>query len=134
MVLKKDNKWHFWPSILIAALLTISICSLAQPNNIGIPPIRNFNNKDYRAGTQNWQITHDQKGLIYAANNEGLLEFDGNHWRTFPIANGTGLRSVEVAADGKIHYRVVDEYQSWEDGLFSVSPESSEKPFTFGDG
>ncbi|MEZ4935345.1 MAG: hypothetical protein R2788_24825 [Saprospiraceae bacterium] len=87
-------------------LWLLSLCPLllsAQPINIGIPPIQNFTNKEYQAGTQNWQITQDKRGVIYVANNEGLLEFDGNHWRSYPIANGTNVRSVELAEDGKIY-------------------------------
>lgn len=85
------------------AISLFPILLFGQPINIGIPPLRNFNNKEYQGGTQNWQITQDKRGVIYVANNEGLLEFDGNHWRSYPIANGTNVRSVELADDGKIY-------------------------------
>ena len=75
----------------------------SQSNNIGSPPLKNYTKKDYRAGTQNWQIAQDQRGIVYAANNHGLLEFNGNHWRLYPLKNGTNLRSFKVAEDGKIY-------------------------------
>jgi len=54
------------------------------------------------------------------------LSLDTVTWDVYQIR-------AQVGDDGRIHYRVVDEYESWEHGLFSVSPESSEKPFTFGE-
>ena len=35
--------------------------------------------------------------------------------------------------DGQIQYRVVDEYNSWDNGLFILNPESTTEPFTFGE-
>lgn len=54
------------------------------------------------------------------------LSLDSVTWDVYQVR-------AQASADGRIHYRVVDEYESWEQGLFSVSPESSEKPFTFGE-
>ncbi len=106
-IMKKtiSSKRNFTRILLCVAVFAASPLnteSIAQNFNIGIPPVRNFINKEYRAGTQNWQITEDERGVIYTANNDGLLVYDGNHWRVYPIANGTSLRSVEIAPDGKI--------------------------------
>ncbi len=75
----------------------------AQNLNLGTPPIRNFSKKAYHAGTQNWDIAHDRQGVMYFANNNGLLEFDGTHWRLHPLGNGTITRSVQMGADGRIY-------------------------------
>jgi len=47
----------------------------------GIPGIVNFNRQNYKAGTQNWKITQADNGLIYSANNDGVIEYDGTSWR-----------------------------------------------------
>jgi len=67
---------------------------LAQSTNLGIPPVWNFSKKNYLAGTQNWDATQDQNGVMYWANNEGLLQYDGTNWHCFPVSNRTVVRSV----------------------------------------
>lgn len=74
-----------------------------QNVNIGIPPVRNFPKKAYTAGTQNWEAAQDSRGVLYFANNEGLLQYDGNNWHCFPVSNQTVLRSVAVHRDGRIY-------------------------------
>lgn len=46
----------------------------------------------YGGGTQNWTITRDNNGWIYAANNSGLLQFDGYSWHLF--SNGMIIRTA----------------------------------------
>jgi len=40
--------------------------------------------KPTSAGLQKWDIKQVKNGVIYFANNEGLLTFDGNYWN-FPV-------------------------------------------------
>ena len=47
---------------------------------------------EYGGGTQNWTITRDNNGWIYAANNSGLLQFDGYSWHLF--SNGMIIRTA----------------------------------------
>jgi DNA-binding CsgD family transcriptional regulator len=65
-------------------------------NTIGLPEITNYNKKIYGAGTQSWEIQQDRDGIIYFANNEGLLTFDGNFWKLFPLPNKTIVRSLKI--------------------------------------
>jgi ligand-binding sensor domain-containing protein/DNA-binding CsgD family transcriptional regulator len=71
--------------------------------NIGTPVIKNFNKREYNAGSQNWEIIQGLNGKMYFANNSGLLEFDGVHWNLYPIANSSILRSIFQTEDGKIY-------------------------------
>ena len=41
--------------------------ALSEIKDIGTPFIRNFSKLEYRAGTQNWDIAQDQKGLMVHA-------------------------------------------------------------------
>jgi DNA-binding CsgD family transcriptional regulator len=61
-----------------------------------LPPLQNYSPDLYNAGSQNWDISQNSSGVIYAANNEGLLSYDGNHWRLYPSPNKSILRSVHV--------------------------------------
>lgn len=61
-----------------------------------LPPIQTYTPELYKAGSQNWNISQNDSGVIYVANNEGLLSFDGAHWRLYPSPNASILRSVYV--------------------------------------
>jgi len=68
----------------------------SQIKNIGVPFIRNYPKREYKAGTQNWGIAQDQKGFMYFANNEGLLVFDGVTWHLSKMPNSSLTRSVYI--------------------------------------
>lgn len=40
--------------------------------------------------------------MIYVGNGDGILEFDGAHWRLIQVANGTEVRSLAVDGAGRI--------------------------------
>lgn len=63
---------------------------------VGIPFVESYAKEDYGYGTQNWDIGQAANGLMYFANNEGLLEFDGFSWQLFPLPNKTILRSIHL--------------------------------------
>ncbi|MBW8327534.1 MAG: LuxR C-terminal-related transcriptional regulator [Prolixibacteraceae bacterium] len=71
--------------------------------NIGVPYIHNYPRKEYKGGTQNWAITQDQRGFMYFANNNGLLQFDGVTWQTHLMPNLSIVRSVYLARNGGIY-------------------------------
>jgi len=89
-------------------LLFLPLCIKAQ-NTIGLPEIINYSKNQYNAGAQNWDIRQDKQGVIYLANNEGLLTFDGKTWQLYPLPNKTIVRSVLVGEDGKIYVGGQDE-------------------------
>ena len=78
-------------------------------NTIGLPEVINYSKQNYNAGLQNWDIRQDKNGLIYVANNEGLLSFDGMYWNIYPLPNKTIVRSVEIGLDNRIYVGGQDE-------------------------
>ncbi len=78
-------------------------------NTIGLPEVINYSKQAYGAGLQNWDIRQDKNGIIYVANNEGLLSFDGRNWNLYPLPNKTIVRSVEIGSDGRIYVGGQDE-------------------------
>ena len=78
-------------------------------NTIGFPDILNYSKLTYKAGLQNWDVQQDKNGIIYFANNEGLLCFDGKYWSNYPLPNKTNVRSVAIADDGRIYVGGQDE-------------------------
>lgn len=81
----------------------------AGQNTLGLPEVVNYIKSSYNAGLQNWDISQDKNGIIYFANNEGLLSFDGNYWTLFPLPNKTIVRSVETGTDNRIYVGGQDE-------------------------
>lgn len=89
---------------LLVLFFTISHTGniISQPSNQGLPFITHFTKAQYGAGTQNWDIIQDDKGIIYIANNDGLLAYNGKDWHVTPLPNKTILRSITNDAKGNI--------------------------------
>ena len=102
--------------LILGLVTTIGIQIQAQTSHFGLPGIRNYSRSDYNAGTQNWSVAQAENGMIYFANNNGLVEFDGAHWRLYPT--DAVIRSLCVD-QGKIFTGAFNEfgyYQSDESG------------------
>src|SRR5512135_2457068 len=85
--------------------LTFAACFLitsiqGHSQEPGMPIIRNFPAREYRASQQNWAIVQDFRGILYVANYDGLLEYDGVTWRLNKL---TGVRSLAVDAAGRVY-------------------------------
>ena len=78
-------------------------------NTIGLPDVVNYPKKSYGGGLQNWDISQDSSGVIYIANNEGLLSFDGRYWNIHPLPNRTIARSVLAGRGQKVFVGGQDE-------------------------
>jgi len=98
-------------------LLIVLPSSLYAQNTIGLPDIVNYSKHAYGGGLQNWDIQQDKNGIVYVANNEGLLSYDGNTWNLYPLPNKTIVRSVEIDADGKIYVGGQDELGYFSPGI-----------------
>jgi len=72
-----------------------------------LPPVQSFYPETYNAGDQNWAITQDDSKRIYAANNKGLLSYNGSKWELNPTPNQSIMRSVLAVGDRIYsgHYR-----------------------------
>ena len=58
------------------------------------PPLVNFAPQTYKAHQQNWAIDQSADNIIYAANSDGLLEYDGASWKLYPLPDRQIIRSV----------------------------------------
>src|SRR5688572_16525961 len=84
--------------ILFASVLLPGIATFCQSTSL-FPEIVNFTKKTYEAGNQNRAIDQDKRGILYVANDDGLLVFDGAYWKTYPLPNKSVVRSVAVSRD-----------------------------------
>ncbi len=74
------------------------------------PMVRNFTREIYKSGSQNWEIAQSESNSMYFANNSGLLEYDGKNWITYPIKNGTNVRSVLFTKDNRYYASTFNEF------------------------
>lgn len=82
-------------------LILILIFLIQLPSYGGViweRKINNFSRIQYQASAQNWMVECSESGLIYVANSDGLLEFDGKEWSLYQN-QGRMVRSVKVQKD-----------------------------------
>ena len=83
---------NFFPTLALCCFLFVGI---PLPGNAQeTPPLVNYTPNAYKAHPQNWAIDQSSDRLIYAANSNGLLEFDGASWRLYPFPDGQIVRTV----------------------------------------
>lgn len=104
---------------IIFLFLQFPFVLLAQ-NTIGLPDVINYPKQAYGAGLQSWDIRQDKRGILYFANNEGLLSYDGKYWNLNPLPNKTIVRSLAIGSEGRVYAGGQDEL-----GYFSPNPNGS---------
>lgn len=67
-----------------------------------VPISRHFETDEYKGGIQSWSFDQDSTGILYVANNEGLLEFDGSTWTKYIVPACTKVRAVLVDKQNRI--------------------------------
>ncbi len=104
-----------------AAILTFACTALAtigqaqEIQRIGSPLVQQYTKSDYKAGNQNWAVATGENGIMYVANADGLLVFDGQYWTLHPLPNKSTVRSVAVDGAGRIYTGGLGEFGYWED-------------------
>ncbi len=96
---------RIWRLVVLSASLTVGgVCQTSLPGSdeSGPPLIRNFTPKSYHASPQNWAVVQDGRGVVYVANTDCVLEYDGVSWRRIPIGNNLVTRSLAVDRAGRV--------------------------------
>ena len=99
--------------LILWMLTTINITLKAQSPHFGLPGIRNFSRSQYSGGIQNWSFTETDNGLLYFANNNGLLEYNGSEWTLYKSVNAVNR---SVCADGnRVYVGAYNEFGFYEE-------------------
>lgn len=93
----------------ILLLILIFPVKAIWAQNTGRIPVTNFHHREYNGHAQSWAITQDNRGLIYIANNVGVIEYDGSEWRHISI-NGSLARCLDADKNGRIWVGGQDEF------------------------
>lgn len=93
-------------------LLTLILCTfccflLCNPvaglaYNDGATFVKNFSEKNYNAHAQNHGITQDTKGIMFFANNDCILTFDGIQWEGIYMPDIAHVIAVAVNQNGVV--------------------------------
>lgn len=62
-----------------------------------------YTNCHPEAGMQNWSAVEDNRGVMYFGNTEGILEYDGENWNIYKVANNTPVRCVGKDESGTVY-------------------------------
>lgn len=110
--LGRKNKTYLIP-LLFLSVFTVPV-SVGQE----LPPITNYQSSVYKAHSQNWDIGQNVQNILYSANSEGLLEYDGANWRLYSFPNGQIVRSILCdttnEATSKIYVGGFGEFGYWQ--------------------
>ena len=86
-------------SLLLLFQITLQVFSVHAKDIPFVPPVFNYNTSNYNAGNQNWAIAQDKNEIMYFANNQGLLSFDGVNWILHTLPNKQGVKSIFIDND-----------------------------------
>lgn len=105
-------RYHILILLFLSYLLLSATLKAAVPI-YGIPEVDYFSRADYKGATQNWSISQAENGLLYAANNDGILEYDGSEWLLLPKTTNVIHRSV-LAYQNRIYMGAYNEFGYYE--------------------
>jgi len=80
--------------VIVVVFALFNLLNLHGQNMTTVPIVKNYPKSLYNGGTQTWDICEADNGLIFFANNDGLLLFDGKQFNKFPLPQNTILRSI----------------------------------------
>ncbi len=86
----------------------------ARTKQLLMPFVKNFSKLEYHGANQNWDVCQGVNGVMYFANSDGLLEYDGASWKLYPLPAEQIVRSVAVDTAGRVYVGAHEEFGYWE--------------------
>src|SRR3546814_7530038 len=107
-------------TVLAGTFLIVFLWTTGGPAYAGsaTPFITNYSKREYKAANQNWSVAQAPNGILYVANSEGLLEFDGSQWTLMELPDATIVRSVAIDPTGRIYTGSYQEFGYWEENAY----------------
>jgi len=81
---------------LLASLNSTKTYAQSPVSDGAIPFTRIYSPKEYQAGIINMAVKKDKKGILYFANTEGILQFDGKTWRKIEVPDVGFIRALDI--------------------------------------
>lgn len=96
-----------FPFLLLVLCATIFVRAQQKPHVI------NYKRAQYGAANKNWGVAQDEKGVMYFANDAGLLESDGMGWHLYTRPENALVRALAVRSHQVIYTGGDDELGCW---------------------
>ncbi len=107
---KQARAWAFASKLcgLLFLMYMYALSASAQINEKMF--VENYSPQQYRAAIQNWAIVQDLRGILYIANDRGVLEYDGQKWILIQTSNQSAVRSLSMDKEGRVYVGGSDEF------------------------
>lgn len=96
-------------TVFVFLFICVHFFEVQAQQSLASHAVVNYAPSDYQAGLQNWRIVQDRSGVMYFANNDGVLTYDGDNWRIYHLPNKTIVRSMGLTPDGRLFVGGQDE-------------------------
>ena len=87
--------------VILFLFFPIGVMFAQNQNEVGRPFMTTFTTKDHPGDLQTWAFVQDSRGVIYAGNQPGVMEYDGATWRMIPTPNNSFVRSLDIDSNDK---------------------------------
>lgn len=91
--------------LLISTFIILAAVPVRSDFERGALPVVNYTSAgDYRADRDAWSTVRSRSGIMYFANSEGVLQYNGVTWNLIRLPNRTSVQSLAIDRDGKFEY------------------------------
>ncbi|MCP5103337.1 MAG: hypothetical protein GY950_08160, partial [bacterium] len=88
--------------LLLAVSFITTLAAVVFPAS-GDIKIKSFSTADFGFSRRNWSVVRDNRGMMYFANDSGVVEFDVLKPRLVALPGGSGAYALSKAPDGRIY-------------------------------
>jgi PAS domain S-box-containing protein len=95
---------------IISTCLSVTLFS-QDFSELGSKRVKYFSAEDYNGHAQNWSVFQDKQGLLYFANNDGVIIYDGQNWKTvgsFPVRCFSQGKDKRIYAGGDNEFGYIE--------------------------
>ncbi len=119
VIISLPLKTKFFFKLCLVCLLVWSFQPIEamQSSEKGLPFSQIFLPDDFNGDSRITSITQDSRGIIFAANNTNILEYDGERWRHHMHPDNQNPVAVAVGEDGKLYAAFLNDL-----GYFTPDP------------
>lgn len=91
-------------SRFVSTILLTLILAIGNAAGAPSPLVRNYSKNLYGAGSQNWDIVQSHSGILYFANDNGILDYDSSQWTLRRNPDGISTRTLYYDNDNDVLY------------------------------
>jgi len=99
--------------IIWLAFVVINSEICASSPCYGIPWTRNYSRSEFSGGIQTWSFSENENGLLYFANNRGMLEYNGTTWKLYQSVKA--VNRVVYADGNRIYVGAFNDFGYYEE-------------------